>query len=124
MAWSIAVNGDLAGLMSLLTVLSFVLFGGSLFTSGVAMPPEPDFQLFLWLVSFFSPLRWAYELFYLITLEPYRQWMLDPSLAYATVTYGFNYSHYQLCWGALGLMAFVYRLILPYVVLVLQERHA
>jgi hypothetical protein len=46
-----------------------MLFGGSLFSHGVAAP-DYGLEFVLWLPSWMSPLRWAYELFYIIVITP------------------------------------------------------
>ena len=67
-----------------------------------------------------SPMRWGYELFYLITMEPYRVYLRDPSLNYAYLIFGFSPDHSLQAWVALLILTFVLRL-LPYVALVRKE---
>lgn len=124
MTWSIALDGNLAGLMSLLTVLTFVLFGGSLFIGGVWMPsPMLDpLQFSLWVPSILSPLRFSYELCYLLLIDPFIPYMRDDTLTYAFVNYGFQPYHGPLCWTSLALLVYLYRIVLPYAALVLRER--
>lgn len=63
---SVVLSPSLSGLVGILGVLSFVLFGGSMFVFGVAFPPVTSSRYVLPLafygISLFSPLRWAYEL--------------------------------------------------------------
>lgn len=119
--WSIVVDSSLASLLSILTILAFVLFGGSLFATGVNFP-EHVLQIILFLPSYLSPLRWSYELFFLVMMQPYREYLVDPDLTYALVQYGFTYDHYYTCWTTLALMVYVLRVVLPFCAIVLQEK--
>ena len=119
---SILLSPALSGLMSVLGVLSFVLFSGSLFVYGVAMPPlTMALPWALWVISLVSPIRWAYELFFLLMMNPFREFLSDPNLGYAYVLYGFSYEHSTTGWLAIGLVALLLR-VLPYLALVAKEK--
>ncbi len=67
---SVILMPSLSGLMAILGVLAFVLFGGSMFVTGVALPPFWDWLNFaFWCISVLSPMRWSYELVVLIIMK-------------------------------------------------------
>lgn len=118
---SVLFSEGLGTVFSILGVLVMMLFGGSLYVHGVATP-DSALQFALWVPSFLSPLRWAYELFYLIVMEPYRQYLMDPLLGYAIVLYGFSVEAAGQCWFTLGLLLYLFRL-LPFLALVSKEKY-
>ncbi len=80
---SVLLSPGLAGIIGILGVLSFVLFGGSLFVFGVAFPPtQYVLPMVFWGISLISPMRWAYELVVLIIMEPYTPYMKDKEFNY------------------------------------------
>ena len=118
---SIMFSQSLGTVLSILVVLVFMLFGGSLYQHGVAFP-DSILQIILWAPSWVSPLRWAWELFYLVVLEPYRPFLADPSLGYAYVLYGFQVVSTNQCWFTLVLLLYLFR-VLPFLALVAKERY-
>ena len=109
-------------IFAVLAVLSCMLFGGSLYELGVASPVSL-LQKILFIPSWISPLRWSYELFYLIAIQPYRQFMVDPNhLGYAYVLYGFSLHRIPQAWWTLVLLVYVFRM-LPFLALVAKEKY-
>jgi hypothetical protein len=92
--WSVVVDTSLASLISILTILSFVLFGGSLYEDQLNFP-DNILQIILYVPSYISPIRWAYELFFLVMIDPFRPYLSDPDVTYAHVQYGFTFDHYD-----------------------------
>lgn len=121
MAASIIFGPGLSAIISVLLVLSFMLFSGSLFQYGV-LRPDNTLELILWIFSWFSPLRWSYELTYLTLVHPLSRFVKDSSMGYATVLYGFSFDDSVQCWVFLLLLAFVFRLI-PFLALIAQEKY-
>ena len=67
---SVLLVPSLSGLIAILGVLAFVLFGGSMFITGVALPPLDDgLNVAFWAISLLSPMRWSYELVVLIIMK-------------------------------------------------------
>lgn len=114
-------QGSVGTIMAVLFVLGFMLFNGALLANGVAVP-YLSAQYVLWVPIWVSPLRWAYELCYLILVSPLAPFLPDPYFSYATVMYGFSFSNWFNCWISLLLLAFVLRL-LPFIVLLTKERY-
>jgi hypothetical protein len=120
---SVILVPSLAGLIAILGVLAFVLFGGSMFITGVALPPFSDWLgVGFWAISLLSPMRWSYELVVLIIMRPYEPYLRDPSFMYLYTLYGFSFDHYGQAFVALALLAILLRAI-PYVLLVRQEKN-